>query len=327
MRHGIWATLDCDPTTDRGAIRRAYAARLKAMDVDADPDAFEALRDARDAALARAADPVAAVEVEPAMADDPPPPEPEAAPEADPLVEAMNAHFHALEALLFPGHDAAPTPQELAEIDHHGRALLADPRLETLDFAASAERWFAETLAASIPRSDPLLEPAAAAFGWIGRRNDYALSADAHAIVERIGATRFTVLLSDPKHRWHKAWIELTREDDGRRKWMLSATDVRDLLTTIRQRYPDVEGWMNPDRVAQWSKWSGNGPRIRMRAWFALALLLIALRIGMSWWSPADPGKLDADWFAVAMHLTMQTKRGEPLPKTLPPECVPPKDR
>ena len=213
----------------------------------------------------------------------------------------MNAHFHALEALLFPGHDAAPTPQELAEIDHHGRALLADPRLETLDFAASAERWFAETLAASIPRSDPLLEPAAAAFGWIGRRNDYALSADAHAIVERIGATRFTVLLSDPKHRWHKAWIELTREDDGRRKWMLSATDVRDLLTTIRQRYPDVEGWMNPDRVAQWSKWSGNGPRIRMRAWFALALLLIALRIGMSWWSPADPGKLDADYIAQTM--------------------------
>ena len=40
-----------------------------------------------------------------------------------------------------------------------------------------------------------------------------------------------------------------------------------------------------------------------------------------------DAGKLDADWFAVAMHLTMQTKRGEPLPKTLPPECVPPKDR
>ena len=40
-----------------------------------------------------------------------------------------------------------------------------------------------------------------------------------------------------------------------------------------------------------------------------------------------NAGKLDADWFAVAMHLTMQTKRGEPLPKTLPPECVPPKDR
>lgn len=109
MRRGIWATLDCDPTSDRGAIRRAYAARLKAMDVDADPDAFEALRDARDAALARVADPVADVDVAAVDLPDAPlapmteftleqEPEPEA--EVDALAEAMNAHFHALEALL-----------------------------------------------------------------------------------------------------------------------------------------------------------------------------------------------------------------------------------
>lgn len=277
MRHGIWATLDCDPTTDRGAIRRAYAARLKAMDVDADPDAFEALRNARDAALARAADPVAAVEVEPAMADDPPPPEPEAAPEADPLVEAMNAHFHALEALLFPGHDAAPTPQELAEIDHHGRALLADPRLETLDFAASAERWFAETLAASIPRSDPLLEPAAAAFGWIDRRNDYALSADAHAIVERIGATRFTVLLSDPKHRFHRAWNELNRADGQRRAWFLRRSQRRELLSLIRSRFPLVEGWLEPHRVSEAD--DTTSPIAGVTIWAIILVIVTLLRL------------------------------------------------
>ena len=300
MRHGIWATLDCDPTTDRGTIRKAYAARLKAMDVDADPAAFEALRDARDAALARAADPVAPVEVEPMMADDLPPPPiaPEPEPEVDELAEAMNAHFHALEALLFPGDDAPPTPEELAGIDHHGRALLADPRLEQVDFAAGAERWFAETLAASIPRSDPLLEPAAAAFGWIDRRDDYALSAEAHAIVERIGATRFVALVSDPKHRWHKAWIELSRDDDNRRNWMTSPTDIRDLLTTVRQRYPDAERRMNPKRVAYWDKWSGKSPRIRMRVWLALALVLIVLRIGMSWLPAANPQKPDADHIA-----------------------------
>lgn len=300
MRHGIWATLGCDPTTDRSVIRKAYAARLKAMDVDADPDAFEALRDARDDALSRAADPVAAAEpvVTNAPPAEPAEPEPEPEPEVDALAEAMNAHFHALEGLLFPGHDDPPNSEELAEVDFHGRALLTDPRLEQVDFATGAERWFAETLAASVPRSDPLLEPAAAVFGWIDRRDDYALSADAHAIVERIAATRFAAMLSDPKHRWHKAWLELTREDDGRRNWMLSPTDVRDLVTTVRQRYPDVEGWMNADRVAQWSKWSGKGPRTRMRPWLALALLFIALRIGASWWSPATPDKLDADYIA-----------------------------
>ena len=38
-------------------------------------------------------------------------------------------------------------------------------------------------------------------------------------------------------------------------------------------------------------------------------------------------GVLDADYFAVAMHLTMRTKRGHPLPEVLPPELVPPAHR
>jgi len=38
-------------------------------------------------------------------------------------------------------------------------------------------------------------------------------------------------------------------------------------------------------------------------------------------------GTLDADWFAVAMNLTMRVKRGGTLPDTLPADLVPPKDR
>ena len=41
-------------------------------------------------------------------------------------------------------------------------------------------------------------------------------------------------------------------------------------------------------------------------------------------------GFLDRDWFAVAMYLTMRTKRGEPLPpkdEPLPIELVPPAHR
>jgi hypothetical protein len=47
-------------------------------------------------------------------------------------------------------------------------------------------------------------------------------------------------------------------------------------------------------------------------------------------WSLVDvkkDGLLDSDWFAVAMHLTMKAKRGQPLPDTLPRDLVPPKDR
>jgi hypothetical protein len=38
-------------------------------------------------------------------------------------------------------------------------------------------------------------------------------------------------------------------------------------------------------------------------------------------------GLLDADWFAVAMHLAMRTKRGHELPTTIPDELVPPAHR
>uniref|UniRef100_A0A7S4B5X4 Uncharacterized protein n=1 Tax=Chrysotila carterae TaxID=13221 RepID=A0A7S4B5X4_CHRCT len=47
-------------------------------------------------------------------------------------------------------------------------------------------------------------------------------------------------------------------------------------------------------------------------------------------WSLVDVNKdgfLDDEWFAVAMHLTMRIKRGDPLPKELPTEYIPPAAR
>ncbi|WP_084580260.1 hypothetical protein [Sphingomonas azotifigens] len=49
-----WRLLDIEPTPDRRAIRSAYSAKLKAIDVDADKDGFIALREAYDQALALA---------------------------------------------------------------------------------------------------------------------------------------------------------------------------------------------------------------------------------------------------------------------------------
>jgi hypothetical protein len=51
----IWDELAIAETGDQGEIRRAYARALRAIDPEADPNAFIALRQARDAALAFAA--------------------------------------------------------------------------------------------------------------------------------------------------------------------------------------------------------------------------------------------------------------------------------
>ncbi|WP_260580587.1 hypothetical protein [Sphingopyxis sp. PET50] len=49
--HWPWTVLEIAPTDDRKTIREAYARLLKALDHEAETEAYMALRDARDAAL------------------------------------------------------------------------------------------------------------------------------------------------------------------------------------------------------------------------------------------------------------------------------------
>ena len=51
MRRPPWSVLGLDADADAGSIRKAYAARLKAIDPDVDPAGFARLREAREAAL------------------------------------------------------------------------------------------------------------------------------------------------------------------------------------------------------------------------------------------------------------------------------------
>ncbi|OYZ36689.1 MAG: hypothetical protein B7Y31_10020, partial [Novosphingobium sp. 16-62-11] len=61
-----WRILGIAKTPELGAIRRAYAERLKAMDIDKDVDGYARLREARDAALRWAR-----MQAKPAMKDAP----------------------------------------------------------------------------------------------------------------------------------------------------------------------------------------------------------------------------------------------------------------
>lgn len=71
----FWEDLGIPPTPDRAAIRRAYARRLKTIDADREPEAFQRLRHAYETALEGSpAD--AAPRLSPPA--DPPPPDPDA---------------------------------------------------------------------------------------------------------------------------------------------------------------------------------------------------------------------------------------------------------
>jgi hypothetical protein len=285
-----WRALGVEPTTDQGAIRRAYADRLRALDVDADPAGFARLRDAREAALAWAREPAAdddgkwsdeedgyrAVFSERELFDilgapsgasrDVPPPADaspcaEVVPADAPAVRASpwevpaidyDAHYQAVLDLLLDGEDDPLAPERAVELGSHVDTLLLDPRLDGIDYRDRAERWFADVMADAGERADPVVERVVARFGWDADRGriDQPWAMDRAAA--RAEAVRFLRRVTEPDHPYHGAWRELTRPDGVRRPWRLDRAKVRTLLQAIRVEHPEIEERLVPARVKQW---------------------------------------------------------------------------
>jgi len=257
-----WTTLGLARTGDVGEIRRAYARKLKATDVDADPDAFIALREALNRALDEAAWAAVPEEGEDEERADGhgfagtveslPPPAPlddmAAAPDDIP-----DTPFSILDRLLFAGEDAPPPdPDALAAAVG---AVLDHPDMDHVDRSAGIENWLAETLYYSIPRSDPVIPMVVDHFRWDAQAGQW----DQHWLFEDLVRRReaFDLLdrLADPRHDWHKAYLDLT-SDKPTLGWntMAHANKVSSLLMLIRQDVPAAEAWLAPHRVALWDQ-------------------------------------------------------------------------
>lgn len=346
-----WRLLGIAPTADTGAIRRAYAARLRVMDVDADRDGFASLRDARDLALQLAAegmlDAEPADEAAPAPKEgehvaipvpqtgfgwtgalegpgDPafslPPPDgalhptalaPDARPAADapgdvlPLpdpadllacadkaggwyvarhgVAAEQARVdRTLHALLFPnGEDedrellmtAEEEEQALAAL----AAVIADVRGGDIDQQARGEGWIADILAHGWPRSDPLLAPAADAFGWRARAGLVDTPPAIDYVNQRLAARDFRAAVERKDHQLHGAWKQLrkpTRTGQSRALWW-EGRKIDELLGIIRRDYPELEQQLDWHRVALWDA-RGQKP-IRSYTWIFIAIVVVQL--------------------------------------------------
>lgn len=279
-----WAQLGLARTDDAGEIRRAYARKLKAIDVDADPDAFVALRQAMEQALWEAHDARHARAAPEAEADPMPGEAGEAsavAPVADSVWQPMaapdsaetpgpyeapnpaetedrNARFIAFEHLLFPGEDAPPPdPAALAAaLD----AILDHPEMETIDHNARVEVWLADALYHAVPRSDPVIGTAIDRFGWAQRLGNWDQPWLLDALVRRRDSFRFMQDVATPGHALHKAWRDLQSDRESLGLFTIGRRgEVERLLGTIRRNYPDAEAALNPLRVSLWEERLGGG--------------------------------------------------------------------
>src|SRR5207302_6172805 len=126
-------------------------------------------------------------------------------------------------AILFPGGDQMYhlTPEETDELLRCFEFLKTDPRLEQINTLALAGDWFAQVIAQSLPRSDPLVRPAAAYFGW-NRQQEIGVHAALSAVVARANALDWRDRLSQRSHRLQRAWKELTKpaNENSKRGWV-----------------------------------------------------------------------------------------------------------
>jgi hypothetical protein len=272
----FWDRLGIAKTDDPAEIRRAYARALKAIDPEADPDSFIALRQARDWALAHAAHALAVPEPDEEEEDEDEEEEEVGAEWRDdwagydeigvagfgerepgrdaggePLPWPDSALLERLDALLFsPGDPAAP--DEIADLT---RTILADPAIQRLEVATWIEDWMTDRIVRAMPRSDPMIEPAAEHFRWGKDKNELSRPPVVDYILQRVEDRLFESDLETNSRRYHRLLERLRRPLPSRPNplaaWWLGPR-VEYLIAYLQTYRPTVLRGLDQDTLGYW---------------------------------------------------------------------------
>lgn len=190
-----------------------------------------------------------------------------------PLVRTTRRAEDALFTLLLPeaGGASPMTEAQEAQALQELAAVLEEARQAQVERSEEIETWLADLLVEAWPRSAPLLEPAAATFGWENERGTLHERPAVAYLNARLRGLRFADKVQDKSHPLHKAWRELTRE--GTRKSLFAPRrQVRQLLDGVRANFPELEQHFNPTLVAAWEGGNGGGLG-RNFGWMAILLI------------------------------------------------------
>ena len=203
------------------------------------------------------------------------PPEPELDPEQE---KARDAWRGLMEILIPAGEycDDAVTLDQLDEGNRHLAALIR--RADECDIVEhdALDHGLAQLMAEAWPRSAPFVETAADAFHWLDESGQIEERPALMFLNLRLRGMRFHEKVQEPDHPLNKAWVELSRP--GRANFIdrmrVKRMDVHQLLTGIRERYPEVESYLDEERVASWEgNTQSSGPGAV--PWFIIVIVIV----------------------------------------------------
>jgi len=288
-----WALLGIEPTDDKRAVKFAYTQRLKETDVDSDPSAFIRLREALEEALYwgtarpeweeedwevdpeewhedldfQVQFPSGSFLLTPNISEWHPP-----APIA--IDDALGRACAELDSLLYA--DEQPDPEQIAAL---GDEILSAPELVDVDRSAETEQWLAQLIPAAAPRSDPLLEPAIARFGWGRSTRDWRRDDEIEQALARREAIHF-LARARGIHVQRVALSELRGPPRTRLEWfnLSLSKEVRDFLKLVDTQHPLALRDLNAESVDWWRNYLA-GPHLPANFWAILLEVPLAITL------------------------------------------------
>jgi len=337
-RYGPWKILDIEPTGDRTAIRRAYAARLRHTNPEDDAAGFQALREAYEQALrfAAHAEWQAAAEAEEAAqaeeggevvaADVAPLPEPaplEATPEPqpaeavaeaqpapeEPFGQVSRAEIQALEQelrLLAEAIHGETPDAEAAEAAFE--RVMGLPAMDSMSVRDQVERHVAGmVLHAHTRAATEVMYAAAEAFGWSSQR--LGVNSELAAAVEaRRADSEFLARVRRYDSDWHSAVRALSVKPTWARQLGYRVTlnlgrRVRELLDEIDRGRATLLAEFDADALRWWRNYLDK-PQLAPSLLWALVFVppIVAFAAGPD--TPGTEPELLGWWAGIAALMT-----------------------